>query len=207
MLSSEWASFNINWSKFFFICICHYQVIKSLTEFVCALDDFARHTSSWITSLTLTIKWGHFCACLQIKKVRVQVKYCSFGAKQHQLTLYAHATLAIKWHRTTLTSRFNHLQTCHRSSMSFDCKCCMRIYREWVLFNSKWAIFKLKCISCICSCHLNVIKSLTSRFYLLHTCHRLNIALLELNNTNSRYMRMQHLQSNDIEQRWHVCKR
>ena len=29
---------------------------------------------------------------------------------------------------------------------------------------------------------------------------------MELNNTHSRYMRMQRLQSNDIELRWHACK-
>jgi hypothetical protein len=34
----------------------------------------------------------------------------------------------------------------------------------------------------------------------------LNIAHLELNSTHSRYLCMQHLQSNDIELQWHVCK-
>ena len=30
---------------------------------------------------------------------------------------------------------------------------------------------------------------------------------MELNITHSRYIRIQHMQSNDIELRWHVCKR
>jgi len=32
-----------------------------------------------------------------------QFKYWSFGVKQHPLTLYTHATPAIKWHITTVT--------------------------------------------------------------------------------------------------------
>jgi len=32
-----------------------------------------------------------------------QFKYCLFGIKQQPLALYAHETLTIKWHITTVT--------------------------------------------------------------------------------------------------------
>ena len=73
-----------------------------------------------------------------------------------------------------LTSRFHLLHTWHRSSMSFDCKCCMHIKREYMMLNPKWGSFNINWSKffLICSCHHKVIKSLTSRFHLLHTCHR-----------------------------------
>jgi len=55
-------------------------------------NDMVKRTSSErLIKLVITLRWQ-----LQIKKVRVLFIYFLAGIKQHPLTLYTHAKLAIK---------------------------------------------------------------------------------------------------------------
>jgi hypothetical protein len=132
-INNHWNEQYLNWNVSILHCSCNLKVITSLisrSELVqkCHHVTWLLHANTKWVEFMLKLVHSEFDIIYSLYMYMQMTRWHFFTCSEH-LSYTERLKYSICHHKVikSLTSRFNRLQTCHRSSMSFDCKCWMRI--------------------------------------------------------------------------------